>query len=75
MFTAGAKTLVGSGNLKHISGLDMHCTEELGKPFLLKGNFIYSKVKNRSIIQELNRYWVKLIIKLDLLINYVFQYQ
>ena len=24
MFRAGAKTLVGSGNLKHISGLDMH---------------------------------------------------
>ena len=24
MFRAGAKTLVVSGNLKHISGLDMH---------------------------------------------------
>ena len=24
MFRAGAKTLVESGNLKHISGLDMH---------------------------------------------------
>ena len=24
MFRAGAKTLVGSGNLKHISGLGMH---------------------------------------------------
>ena len=24
MFRAGAKTLVASGNLKHISGLDMH---------------------------------------------------
>ena len=24
MFRAGAKTLVGSGNPKHISGLDMH---------------------------------------------------
>ena len=40
MFRAGAKTLEGLGNLKHILAVTFIDTEELDKAFLLKGNFI-----------------------------------
>ena len=56
MFRAGAKTLVGSGNLKHIYlELALTCidAEELGKPFLLKGNFISALKLNRKKITDL----------------------
>ena len=51
---SGAKTFVGSGNLKHISGLDMHWNWRTRQAFPFKRKlyleFVYSKFRTKLYI-------------------------